>query len=140
MAGNAAGDSGLDGGNGDDVLNGGDGADILKGGNGDDVLLADIVRTGALAVDAGYTVANALVSIPLSVPTGNYNLFVVADAADQVFEDTGDGNNASAARAISITRSTCWPFQLGRVPAGLKAAGMTAPAGRRGSANADGRS
>ncbi|MFM9024704.1 MAG: CARDB domain-containing protein, partial [Planctomycetaceae bacterium] len=75
-------------------------------GNADDVALADVPRPGSLAAAGSYTVAGSLVTIPLSVATGDYFLFVVADASAQVYEHTSESNNASAARPISITRST----------------------------------
>ncbi|MFM9010597.1 MAG: CARDB domain-containing protein, partial [Planctomycetota bacterium] len=92
-------------------------------GNSDDLVLATIDHAGSLAADASYAVAERNVQIPLTVPSGDYFLFAVADAADRVFEDVGENDNASTARAISITRLTAdlTVTAVGAAPATLAA-------------------
>ena len=70
---------------------------ILRSG---DILLAESVRTGALAAQARHT-ATVAVSVPLSASGAGYFL-VVADAASQVNEAGAEANNNAAAPVLAI--------------------------------------
>ena len=69
-------------------------------GNADDVTLAEASRSGALAPGASY-VASRTVTLPLGL-TGTVRLYVQADAASQVPEFDGEGNNASAPLVVDL--------------------------------------
>ena len=71
-------------------------------GNADDIQLAEVARTGVLAVGDTYT-QQATVEVPFETE-GSYSLFVVADAAGNVQESV-EGNN-SAVQAITVNRKT----------------------------------
>ncbi|MCB2004975.1 MAG: hypothetical protein KDH93_08170, partial [Rhodoferax sp.] len=69
-------------------------------GDADDVVLADIARSGALAVGAQYT-AGADVTLPLYLD-GEFHLSVVADAQQQVLEPDTRADNTAAPETITI--------------------------------------
>ncbi len=75
-------------------------------GNADDVVLLDQTRTGLLTAGASYTTAGVVVPVPITVATGTYKLFLVTDASGQVFEHNAEGNNASAAVNLAVSRQT----------------------------------
>ena len=60
--------------------------------SGDDRYIGFRERTGALAVNGSYSVANFSVDLPNDV-FGNYYVFVKADHYDQVYEFTSENNN-----------------------------------------------
>lgn len=76
--------------------------DIL--GNGDDVTLANVTHRGLLDVGESYS-RSETVAIPFSF-VGDYNLYVVTDSGNSVFEDINQTNNNSAALPITVTRET----------------------------------
>ncbi|WP_205678900.1 CARDB domain-containing protein [Aquisphaera insulae] len=69
-------------------------------GNGDDVTVVEVEHTGALATNGSYSVSRS-VTLPGGL-SGDYTLFVVADATGQVSEGGDESNNASAGRAIEV--------------------------------------
>ncbi|MCA9139962.1 MAG: carboxypeptidase regulatory-like domain-containing protein, partial [Planctomycetales bacterium] len=78
-------------------------------GNDDDIVLTQTLHRGELPVGDSYSVDGQLVEIPLAIETGNYNLFVFTDAADQVYEgDVGSAstNNRITSIPIAVSRST----------------------------------
>lgn len=74
-------------------------------GNGDDIILGEFGRNGVLAPAAGYDRSSVAVQLPFDLE-GVYNLFVVADGRNAVFEDGEKANNASAPLLITIRRDT----------------------------------
>jgi RHS repeat-associated protein len=64
------------------------------------IALGQVQHNGSLAAGASYT-ASQTVKLPMGL-SGNYQLLVVADASNAVFESTSEVNNATAA-ALSIT-------------------------------------
>ena len=70
-------------------------------GDADDILLANVPHAGALNVGGSYA-GTATVQIPSDL-LGNYFLFVMVDAADQVYEHLDSGGNLGIPRPISIT-------------------------------------
>ncbi|WP_197480191.1 CARDB domain-containing protein, partial [Anabaena sp. 4-3] len=72
-------------------------------GNADDVLLASFNRNSLLNPGGSYS-RQELVTIPFNL-VGDYNLFVVTDANNNVYEATNEGNN-STVQSLSITRQT----------------------------------
>ena len=75
-------------------------------GNNDDLLLLESPHNGLVNSGGTYSGTNVLVPIPLAVASGNYHLFFVTDARDQVFESLGNGNNTSPPLPISINQLT----------------------------------
>lgn len=75
-------------------------------GDSDDVTLLNYQRVGLLGGASEYAVDNVLVTIPIAVTPGEYRLFLITDAADNVYEGTNENNNASAPLPIVITRET----------------------------------
>ncbi|MCM0593810.1 MAG: CARDB domain-containing protein [Gloeotrichia echinulata DEX184] len=73
-------------------------------GNGDDVLLSTFTRNGLLNVGGSYS-RSELVGIPFNL-VGNYQLFVVTDSNNNVYEVAGETNNSSTPKQIAITRQT----------------------------------
>jgi len=69
-------------------------------GNADDITLGQFSHTGAVALGGSYTVAKT-VTLPTSFFGDGY-LFVVADSSASVYEYTFEGNNASAARPLTV--------------------------------------
>jgi uncharacterized delta-60 repeat protein len=80
-------------------------ADVTLG-NADDVILLTREQNGLLAAGASYTATNQVMTIPFSVAPGTWHLFAVADSGNAVYEAGNEGNNASASRTITITRTT----------------------------------
>ncbi|MDB9426220.1 CARDB domain-containing protein, partial [Microcystis aeruginosa CS-564/01] len=74
-------------------------------GNSDDVYLSGFTRNGLLNVGASYS-RSELVTIPFNFTSGDYNLFVVTDANQNVYEASGENNNSSAAIPIQVVRRT----------------------------------
>ncbi|MEJ6486264.1 Calx-beta domain-containing protein [Nostoc punctiforme UO1] len=73
-------------------------------GNNDDILLGDFSRNGLLNVGGSYS-RSELVTIPFTFG-GNYNLFVVADSNQNVYEANQENNNSSSAIPLSVIRQT----------------------------------
>ncbi len=74
-------------------------------GDEDDVQLGTLTQTTPLAV--GESVSQTLqVTLPFSLASGNYWLYVQADSTGRVFEAAGEGNNLSAAHLLAVTRRT----------------------------------
>ena len=73
-------------------------------GNTDDVLLGSFSRNGLLNADKSYS-RTELVEIPFNL-VGNYNLFVVTDSNNSVYEAGAENNNSSTLEQIAITRQT----------------------------------
>jgi subtilase family serine protease len=73
-------------------------------GNADDRVLGTFARNAALAVGALYS-RDEQVALPFDLE-GAWNVFVVTDAQGEVVEIGGEGDNASAARPVAITRTT----------------------------------
>jgi subtilase family serine protease/protocatechuate 3,4-dioxygenase beta subunit len=73
-------------------------------GDADDITLATFTRTGLLAADDTYT-RTETVNLPFSLE-GNYQLFVITDAANNVYEGSNEGNNSSNAYPVTIARQT----------------------------------
>ncbi len=73
-------------------------------GNGDDVLLSTFTRNALLNVGGSYS-RSELVGIPFNL-VGNYNLFVVTDSNNNVYEAGNENNNNSTVKQIAITRQT----------------------------------
>ena len=74
-------------------------------GNSDDVYLSGFTRNGLLNVGASYS-RSELVTIPFNFMSGDYHLFVVTDANQNVYEASGENNNSSAAIPIQVVRRT----------------------------------
>nr|NCR88478.1 hypothetical protein [Microcystis aeruginosa G13-10] len=74
-------------------------------GNSDDVYLSGFTRNGLLNVGASYS-RSELVTIPFNFTSGDYHLFVVTDANQNVYEASGENNNSSAAIPIQVVRRT----------------------------------
>ena len=69
-------------------------------GDDDDVLL------GSVTVD-NFLTQTAQVTLPFSLASGNYTLYVRTDAGNRVFEgSSGEANNNSAGSALAVTRRT----------------------------------
>ena len=88
-------------------------------GNGNDVQLGSLLHNGLLDVGQGYAVNNRLIYLPLSLASGDYFLFLDADASNNVFEDLAENNNTSAGLPITLVRDT----------ADLQVTDVTSPAG-----------
>ncbi|MCX5951905.1 MAG: DUF6531 domain-containing protein, partial [Cyanobacteria bacterium] len=73
-------------------------------GDADDLTLASFTRTGLLAPNGTYNRTESVI-IPFTLD-GNYQLFVVTDSANSVYEGGNEGNNGSSALPIVITRDT----------------------------------
>ncbi len=74
-------------------------------GNGNDSVLLSARRDGALNVGASYSRTNLPVLIPQNTAPGNYFIFLVTDAVNNVGESAaGETNNAGTVMAISIER------------------------------------
>jgi subtilase family serine protease len=76
--------------------------DIL--GDADDITLANFTRTGLLAPNGTYSRTESVI-LPFTLE-GNYQLFVVTDSANSVYESSNEGNNGSSAFPITISRNT----------------------------------
>ncbi len=70
--------------------------------SGEDILLASFTRNGLLGVGEDYS-RSEIVEIPFTLE-GNYNLFVVTDVNNDVFEAEGEDNNQSEVVSITVTR------------------------------------
>ncbi|WP_162052193.1 CARDB domain-containing protein [Gloeothece verrucosa] len=73
-------------------------------GDGDDINLASFNRTGILNPNGTYS-RNESITLPFTLE-GNYQLFVVTDGANNVYETSDENNNAFNALALTITRQT----------------------------------
>ncbi|MCA2657680.1 MAG: carboxypeptidase regulatory-like domain-containing protein, partial [Microcystis sp. M049S2] len=73
-------------------------------GDADDLTLASFTRTGLLAPNGTYSRTES-VTLPFTLE-GNYQLFVVTDSANSVYEGSNEGNNASSAFPLTISRDT----------------------------------
>ncbi|MCZ8191304.1 MAG: right-handed parallel beta-helix repeat-containing protein, partial [Microcystis sp. LE19-338.1B] len=82
-------------------------------GNNDDVVLArndgfntrDFIQNSLLNVGGSYS-RSELLTIPFNFTSGDYHLFVVTDANQNVYEASGENNNSSAAIPIQVVRRT----------------------------------
>ncbi|NCT62651.1 MAG: hypothetical protein GPJ03_06150, partial [Microcystis aeruginosa G13-01] len=72
-------------------------------GNSGDIVLGDFNRNGLLNVGESYT-RSELFSLPFNL-IGNYNLYVITDSSNQVYEGNNEGNN-TAVQTINVTRQT----------------------------------
>lgn len=68
-------------------------------GDDDDVLL------GSVTV-GNFLTQTAQVTLPFSLASGNYTLYVRTDTGNQVFEGSGEANNNSVGSALAVTRRT----------------------------------
>ncbi|RDE49091.1 MAG: tandem-95 repeat protein, partial [Candidatus Accumulibacter meliphilus] len=69
-------------------------------GNSDDIVLTSFAHHGTLARGESYSSSETV-----AVPPGNhgaYQLFVITDAANSVFEFSHEGNNAAAGRSLNV--------------------------------------
>jgi hypothetical protein len=69
-------------------------------GNADDRVVANIAHDGAVPVGGSYTVTTN-VTLPSDV-SGNWNLYLVTDPFNVVYESQYEGNNASTNQPITI--------------------------------------
>ncbi|MDH6084190.1 CARDB domain-containing protein, partial [Umezakia ovalisporum] len=76
--------------------------DIL--GNQDDITLETFTHTGILTPENTYT-RREIVNLSFSL-AGDYQLFVVTDSSNNVYEDSNEGNNSSNPYPITISRNT----------------------------------
>ncbi len=70
--------------------------------SGEDILLASFTRNGLLGVREGYS-RSEIVQIPFTLE-GNYDIVLVTDANNEVFEAEGENNNQSEVVPITVTR------------------------------------
>ncbi|MEZ6137702.1 MAG: CARDB domain-containing protein [Pirellulaceae bacterium] len=75
-------------------------------GNGDDIALKDITHAGLLGPSETYTVTGHVVALPITLPAGDYYLFLSADSLNQVAEPGAENNNTFGPLPISIERQT----------------------------------
>jgi RHS repeat-associated protein len=73
-------------------------------GDADDLTLASFTRTGLLAPNGTYSRTESVI-LPFTLE-GNYQLFVVTDSANSVYEGGNEGNNGSSAFPLTISRDT----------------------------------
>ena len=73
-------------------------------GDADDLTLASFTRTGLLAPNGTYSRTESVI-LPFTLE-GNYQLFVVTDSANSVYEGSNEGNNGSSAFPLTISRDT----------------------------------
>ncbi len=73
-------------------------------GNEDDVSLGSFTHRGVLDMGESYS-RREIVTIPFSL-VGSYNLFVVTDSRNQVYEGAEENNNSSEPLPLEVTRST----------------------------------
>jgi hypothetical protein len=73
-------------------------------GNGDDIVLGEFSRGEILAPNQSYT-RSELVTIPFDAIAG-YQVFVVTDVGDSVYEATQENNNNSTGQPLTVTRET----------------------------------
>lgn len=74
--------------------------------DGDDVELVNRVHDGLLGANGVYEVNNETVQIPITTFPGTYQLFLVADRFNQVYEGTNENNNVFGPIPIAISRHT----------------------------------
>jgi subtilase family serine protease len=68
-----------------------------------DVQLAQVQHIGLLGTNGAYAITNQLAQVPSYVAAGNYQLFLVADAGNNVPVETNWNNNVYGPVPISIT-------------------------------------
>lgn len=73
-------------------------------GNGDDVTLGNFTRNGLLNVGESYK-RSEVVSIPFSL-VGDYNVFVVTDVGNSIYEASNESNNNFTPLPVTIIRET----------------------------------
>ena len=74
-------------------------------GDDDDIVLGTVAEDFALA--PGATAPQSLqITLPFSLATGAYTLYVQTDVGNQVAEVGGEGNNLSTGLALAVTRRT----------------------------------
>jgi subtilase family serine protease len=73
-------------------------------GDADDLTIASFTRTGLLAPNGSYSRSES-VMLPFALE-GNYQLFVVTDSANSVYEGGNEANNASSDFPLTISRDT----------------------------------
>jgi hypothetical protein len=73
-------------------------------GDADDLTIASFTRTGLLAQNGSYSRSESVI-LPFALE-GNYQLFVVTDSANSVYEGGNEANNASSAFPLTISRDT----------------------------------
>ncbi|MFN6579144.1 MAG: putative Ig domain-containing protein, partial [Aulosira sp. ZfuVER01] len=74
-------------------------------GNNDDVILGDFIWNSLINEGGSYS-RSELVTIPFNFTGGDYNLFVVTDANNNVYEATQENNNSSTAVPLKVIRKT----------------------------------
>jgi hypothetical protein len=72
-------------------------------GSPSDIVLLNVAHSGLLAAGGVYAVINQVAGIPDTVGAGQYNLFVIADAGNNVYEGTNQNNNIYGPVPITIT-------------------------------------
>jgi len=76
---------------------------------------ATLLHTETHAADlppGGQYDGDLFVTVPFSQPDSDHRIIIVADAADAVFEDTGEGNNELASGIVKITHPDLRPAIL----------------------------
>ena len=73
-------------------------------GNGDDIVLGSFSRGEILAPNQSYT-RSELVTLPIDAIAG-YQVFVVTDAGNSVYEATQENNNSSTGQPLTVTRES----------------------------------
>ncbi|WP_053540396.1 ELWxxDGT repeat protein [Anabaena sp. WA102] len=73
-------------------------------GNSDDLVLGSFSRGEILAPNQSYT-RSELVTLPIDAIAG-YQVFVVTDAGNSVYEATQENNNSSTGQPLTVTRET----------------------------------
>ncbi|CCI03111.1 CARDB domain-containing protein [Microcystis aeruginosa] len=63
-------------------------------GNSDDIFLGNFTRNGLLNIGESYS-RSGVFNLPFTL-IGNYNLFVITDSVNQVYEANNEGNNGSS--------------------------------------------
>ena len=91
-------------------------------GNGDDRVVGEYVHTGLMPIGTAYT---RLETVPLPAELqGRFNLFVITDAADAVYEHTNSGANAvTPSHVVDVTPKPYADLQVDTVVA--DATGLT---------------
>ena len=78
--------------------------DIILG-NNDDIVLQNFAWNGLLNLGGSYS-RSELVTIPFALTSGDYSIFAVTDADQNVYEASLENNNNSAPIPIQIVQST----------------------------------
>jgi RHS repeat-associated protein len=78
---------------------------LYPAGGGSGTVLADFGHSGLIPAAGSYS-HSELVNIPFALTPGSYNIYVITDLNNNVYEGANDGNNTSPALPIAITRET----------------------------------